>query len=199
MTSIGDYAFNGCKTLTSLKLPKGITQIGKSAFSSCSGISGELVIPDSVTSIGDYAFGICNSLQSVIIPDKVTSIGMQVFAYCRSLQSITIPNSVTEIGESAFAYCDKITDVYYSGTEEQWKQIGIQSNNDPLLNATIHFAESILGDVTGDGEVNVMDLIRLKKCIADGSAAEMQNMDINGDGVVNVLDLIRLKKIIAGA
>ena len=81
----------------------------------------------------------------------------------------------------------------------QWKQISIQSNNDPLLNATIHFAESVLGDVTGDGEVNVMDLIRLKKCIADGSAVEMQNMDINGDGKVDVLDLIRLKKIIAGA
>ena len=115
------------------------------------------------------------------------------------ITSISIASGITSIAENAFAACPNVTDIYYDGTKAEWNAIKIAAGNDALTGATIHFAESLPGDVTGDGEVNVMDLIRLKKCIADGSAAEMQNMDINGDGVVNVLDLIRLKKIIAGA
>ena len=115
------------------------------------------------------------------------------------ITSISIASGITSIAENAFAACPNVTDIYYDGTKAEWNAIKIAAGNDALTGATIHFAESLPGDVTGDGVVNVMDLIRLKKCIADGSAAEMQNMDINGDGVVNVLDLIRLKKIIAGA
>ena len=119
--------------------------------------------------------------------------------YADKITSISIASGITSIAENAFAACPNVTDIYYDGTKAEWNAIKIAAGNDALTGATIHFAESLPGDVTGDGVVNVMDLIRLKKCIADGSAAEMQNMDINGDGVVNVLDLIRLKKIIAGA
>jgi len=119
--------------------------------------------------------------------------------YADKITSISIASGITSIAENAFAACPNVTDIYYDGTKAEWNAIKIAAGNDALGSATIHFAESLPGDVTGDGEVNVMDLIRLKKCIADGSTEEMQNMDINGDGVVNVLDLIRLKKIIAGA
>ena len=119
--------------------------------------------------------------------------------YADKITSISIASGITSIAENAFAACPNVTDIYYDGTKAEWNAIKIAAGNDVLGSATIHFAESLPGDVTGDGEVNVMDLIRLKKCIADGSAAEMQNMDINGDGKVDVLDLIRLKKIIAGA
>ena len=53
------------------------------------------------------------------------------------------------------------------------------------------------GDLNGDGKVNVMDLIRLKRHIADGTEV-VGNADVNGDGKVNVMDLIRLKRYIAG-
>ena len=38
-----------------------------------------------------------------------------------------------------FVSCDNLTDVYYPGTEEDWNNIEIQDDNDPLLNATIHY------------------------------------------------------------
>ena len=55
VTSIGDYAFADCSSLTSLTIPNSITSIGYSAFSSCSSLT-SITIPNSVTSIGDYAF-----------------------------------------------------------------------------------------------------------------------------------------------
>ncbi len=55
------------------------------------------------------------------------------------------------------------------------------------------------GDINGDGLVNSLDLIRLKKYIADDATVIVGNGDINGDGKINSLDLIRLKKYIAGS
>ncbi len=55
------------------------------------------------------------------------------------------------------------------------------------------------GDINGDGDVNALDLIRLKKYIADDTTVIVGNGDVNGDGDVNLLDLIRLKKYLAGS
>ncbi len=59
-------------------------------------------------------------------------------------------------------------------------------------------ADTPTGDLTGDDKVDVTDLIRLKKYIADSSTELSASADLNGDGRVDILDLIRLKKIIAG-
>ena len=98
----------------------------------------EIVIKEGITNIGQYAFSGSTSLTSITIPDGVTNIGQYAFSGCTSLTNITIPDSVTSIGWSAF-YSKNLTDVYFVGTEKQWKQISISQNNDPLRNATIHF------------------------------------------------------------
>ena len=59
-------------------------------------------------------------------------------------------------------------------------------------------ADTPTGDITGDNKVDVTDLIRLKKYIADNTTALAGDADLNGDNKVDILDLIRLKKIIAG-
>ena len=59
-------------------------------------------------------------------------------------------------------------------------------------------ADTPTGDITGDNKVDVTDLIRLKKYIADDTTALAGDADLNGDNKVDILDLIRLKKIIAG-
>ena len=163
VTSIGDDAFHGCSSLTSITIPNSVTSIGGSAFENCSSLTSitipdsvtsidwytffgcssltSITIPNSVTSIGDYAFSGCSSLTSITIPDSVTSIGNRAFEDCSSLTSVAIPDSVTSIGAWAFNGCDSLKDVYYSGTQEQWKKIDI-SSNDYLTSAKIHYGSS---------------------------------------------------------
>ncbi len=110
VTTIGDYAFYYCDSLTNVTIPDSVTTIGDYAFEACESLT-SITIPDSVTTIGDYVFEFCYSLTNVTIPDSVTTIGDGAFYYCRSLTSVTIPDSVTTIGNWAFEACDSLTSV----------------------------------------------------------------------------------------
>ena len=110
VTSIGDWAFSYCISLTSMTIPESVTSIGVGAFSYCSGLT-SMTIPESVTSIGDEAFSYCSGLTSITLPESLTSIGVSTFSDCTGLTSITIPNSVESIGNGAFFRCSGLTTI----------------------------------------------------------------------------------------
>ena len=110
VTSIGEWAFAYCSSLTSVTIPNSVTSIEYGAFSGCSSLT-SVTIGNSVTSIGEWAFAYCSSLTSVTIPDSVTSIGNYAFWGCKSLTSVTIGNGVTSIGQQAFDGCTSLTSV----------------------------------------------------------------------------------------
>ena len=110
VTSIGNYAFWSCSSLTSITIPKSVTSIGDRAFYNCSSLT-SITIPKSVTSIGANAFERCSSLTSITIPDSVISIGASVFEECRNLSSITLSNNITSIGTFAFYNCSGLTSI----------------------------------------------------------------------------------------
>ena len=64
VTAIGEKAFYQNKTITSVKIPEGVTSIEITAFRNCSSLT-EVTIPKSVTSIGWGAFVECDALTTV--------------------------------------------------------------------------------------------------------------------------------------
>lgn len=140
MTSIGELAFDCCRSLTSINIPSSVVSLEGNPFARWSGVlhnkskafiyeddvlfnkdktiliayrskETSYIIPKTVTCIGEYAFYECSSLISVDIPDSVTSIGDSAFYICSSLTCIDIPNSVTNIGNSAFSGCKSLTSI----------------------------------------------------------------------------------------
>ena len=138
VTSIGEFAFEGCNSLINMTIPESVTSISGYAFSGCGSLT-SVTIPGRVTGIGGYAFFGCSNLTDVTILEGVIGIGGYAFGGCRSLTSVTIPRSVTSISEGAFDVCNQLKDVYYGGSDTQWKRVRIGDSNNCLTGATIHY------------------------------------------------------------
>ena len=114
VTSIGNYAFKGCESLTYVQLPQNLKSIGSHAFDGCISLSqfdirglnstNPVNLPDTLTSIGSYAFKGCVSLSEMQLPAKVTVISDGMFSGCTGLYNVGIPGAAA-IGNEAFKGC----------------------------------------------------------------------------------------------
>ncbi len=103
-------AFRNCTSLTSVTFPDNLTNIENTVFSGCTSLT-SITIPDSVTEVRNSVFEGCVNLTSVTLPKNISFIGSSIFQDCTSLTSITIPTSVTRIGDSAFRGCTGLTSI----------------------------------------------------------------------------------------
>ena len=163
--TIGQKAFQACTSLTSIVLPASIGEVGAGAFFQCQNMISatftpgkkqvtlgdnvfsqcywlmNVTLPKSADRIGAGMFQKCIMLPGVEIPQNVTSIGEQAFASCSALSTVIIPESVTDIEGAAFSDCSLLTDIYYTGTKEQWESnVWISpTTNDIIKNAKKHY------------------------------------------------------------
>ena len=135
--SIGYGAFSGCTGLESVSISDGVEWIDAFAFDGCSSLV-HLELPSHMDLISQCAFRNCSSLESAILPEGLKSLPNFLFGYDYALTEVYIPASVESIGYAAF-YGAKMKDVYFGGTEAQWKAIKIDRFNECLAWATVHY------------------------------------------------------------
>ena len=97
-------------------------------------------------SLGNRTFVGCSALEEVELPTNLTQLGDDrgnwgVFCDCSSLKRITIPRSLKSINEWVFLRCDNLKDLYYEGTESEWKNFVIQpmGNYNYTSTARVHY------------------------------------------------------------
>lgn len=115
ITEIGSSAFWSCAALNSVNIPDGVSKIGESAFCGCIMIK-SINFPDTLRTIGNYALFKCNSLQSLIIPEGVIEIGLAAFANCILLETVELPASVNEIKSDKRLYYKGCLDGSYKAS-----------------------------------------------------------------------------------
>ena len=207
--------------LKSINLPASIKTIGDMCFYYCESLE-SIEMPQSLVSIGEKAFYECSSLKDVQLNEELTSIGDMAFYYCYKLKKIVFPQSLQHLGSNSFlshyAYLG-LQDIYVN-----WKENLLTGTGDEIdtsfTDAKLHVPigtkalyESTLpwskfsniieevrpsGDVNGDGEVNVGDIVTVCNVMAGISTIDSQLADVNGDGEVNVGDIVTICNIMAG-
>ena len=226
VTSIGDHAFYNCLTSitvsennkyfsslngvlfnkdktelitypngnerTEYTIPDSVTSIIEGAFAYCSNLI-TVKIPDSVTDITDKTFYVCSSLTSVIIPDSVTHIGYNAFKYCKNLTSIIIKNPNCEISNGKNTIWETATIYGYENSTAQ----AYAETYDRKFVLLIEYTETILGDISGNGKIDLYDAIEIAKAIMGlrtFTDEEMIIADFNMDGTVDLYDAIEIAR-----
>ena len=174
----GEITITGIKGLvTEIEIPAEIsgypvTKIAAEAFyqSDCHEILEKVELPDTITNIGKYAFAKCDKLQSIKIPQKVVTLYDSTFSYCFSLRSLFIYNTLENIGEYVFDVCP-LENIYYSGSEEEYNNIFVASNNAGLKSANvfyncthIHEFKDYISDNNATCETNCTETAKCTKC-----------------------------------
>ena len=182
VTSISDYAFNDCTSLTSVTIPDSVTSIDDWTFSSCTSLTsievsgnnknyssadGVLFNKDKSELI-TYPAGKTDS--EYVIPNSVISIGDSAFENCTSLTSVTIPDSVTSIGRYTFENCTSLTSVTIPNSVTS---IG----DDAFYNCTSLTSVTIPDSVTSIGSGAFSNCTSLKSIEVSGNNKSYSSAD----------------------
>jgi len=146
LDNIGEYAFRGCKKMTSViigngikiistglfygcekltdvELPSSVSRIGANAFEGCVSLCSFHLFGINLVDIGNGAFNGCKMMSEFrfLTGSSVGKIREAVFKDCCSLTSINIPYGVTAIENEAFSGCSSLKSVYIPSSVEYIK------------------------------------------------------------------------------
>ena len=192
LKNIGVKSFAECTGLTGdLNLPSSIRNLNIGSFQGCTGFT-SLVINTGVREIPRQCFNRCSGLREVYLPSDLETIGDIAFGNCDNLEKVYIPRSVTSISDSAFSNSYPTLYVYYNS----YAQSFAISNNIPYV-----LLDGVkLGDVNGDGIVNINDVTAIQQHLAEYVSLEgifLHAADADQNGEVKIDDATLLQEFLA--
>ena len=164
--TFGIQVFSGCSELSEIRVDPAnrwfcdmdgvmFSADGKMLIAYPNGRTGGYVVPEGVESIYYRAFESCSALSSLVLQPGLTELNSIIYN-CPALTELTVPETVTHINAGVFSRysCPALTDVFYSGTEEAWNEITIDSNNDKLESAALHCQRAVVLDCGENGSLS---------------------------------------------
>ncbi len=189
-------SFEKCSKLTKVTFPDNLTveEIDMKCFKGCKSLK-TIKLPKGVKYIGECAFENCTSLESIELPDTTIGVRSDTFEGCTSLKTVKLPASFTEINFNSKIDTERINDTFGTNTTFE------APYDSPILSALegtnrltkVNYPN--IFDVNKDGNVNVLDVSYIQKYLAQRLKIDTVS-DLTEDGEVNVRDVTYLQKIL---
>ena len=182
LRGIKEYAFYFCTKITNIEVPKGVTEIDIYAFSGCTALQ-QVTLPSTLTSLGGAAFHNDAALTTIKTKAKTPPV-------CGTVVERTI--TLTPFDQAHFTSSMLSVPTGYKTAYKAaniWKLFSTIREDDSLVEP-----EYTLGDVNGDGTVNITDVTTLISCVMSENTSNIvvEAADMNGDGNINITDVTML-------
>jgi len=140
ITELGANAFKGCSKLVSVYMHDNVTKIGESAFSNCSALE-NINVPKNLETIEESAFVRCDDLISVSLNGGIGEIGKGAFSNCKNLAKFAVSNTVYTIGCEAFKECTSLKTISLDGVVSIGKMAFTSCSKLESISIRGHFQE----------------------------------------------------------
>ena len=145
VTAIGSYEYKDCSYIAgAVNGLENVVSIGEYAFNNCKSIT-SIEIGNKLETLGDYAFQDCQKLESISLPGTLKKIPTEAFENCFALATVTLAEGIEEIGNGAFYDTDALTEItipasvkkigrapFYCNNAQAMKRMIILDSDTPL-------------------------------------------------------------------
>lgn len=174
VTSIGEYVYSDCTSLTSVTIGKGLTTLPYETFYKCSALV-NVRLNSTLKEIKQRAFAYCSSLKQITIPDNVTTLLTACFGECRALTSVTFSKKLKTIAYQAFFNCEKLTSVVFPSAVKEINGYAFYGTG--IKKARIPASVTYIGENAFPANATLEGVSGLSK-MEDGSYMKMEKLQI---------------------
>lgn len=195
VNTMGEGTFFYAAQLENTNLPDSLTTVPAFTFAGAEALVGESIVPATATEMGDFSFYNACAMPNFTIPKSINRIGTKAMAGMTGLDTIKAhSDAVPALGDSVWAGIDQpsvklgLTNMALAedfAHAAQWEHFHILKNY-------------LLGDVNGDGNLDVADATLLISYILgeNPNPFHLELANIIDDGVIDVTDVSALINMI---